>query len=279
MTTANAQVPPGPVILFVPADRPDRYAKALNAADSIIIDLEDAVAPDRKELAREMLRAHVDELPPDRTLVRVNSPRTAEGFADLQMILSSPLRFVVVPKVEDREEIVALAPLSVVALCETARGVQLAPELAATPGCVGLLWGGEDLTADIGGHSSRGPQGEYLPHVQYTRARVLIAAASARVAAWDGTFLNIADLDGLAVEAREAAAMGFTAKVAIHPSHSAVIRGAYLPSEEDEVWAHRVLAAVEAAESGVASLDGRMIDGPLLTMARNVIAATKARQA
>jgi len=284
MAAASPQVgtrsaPTGFAALFCPADRPDRYAKALAAADTVILDLEDAVALEHKESARESLRAALPELPVDRTVVRINSPRTAAGQADLAMVRESPLRVVLVPKVEDPREVEALAPLAVIALCETACGVQRAPQIAAATGCVGLMWGGEDLTADIGGHRSRGPDGQYLPHVQYARGRILIAAASARVRAWDGVYLDIADLAGLKKECDEAVSMGFAAKVAIHPSHAAVIREAYRPSVEQVAWAERLLSAVRTAGSGVVNFEGRMVDGPLITMARSLLAADTGKTA
>jgi citrate lyase subunit beta / citryl-CoA lyase len=269
MTSAGAEVP-GPAVLFCPADRPDRYARALASADAIILDLEDAVAGDRKELAREALRAGLADLPAERTVVRINPLRTPHGQADLELVLGSGLRFVMLPKAENPTEVEQLAPLSVIALCETARGIEAAHDIARATSCVGLMWGGEDLTADIGGWSSRGSDGTYLAHVSYARSRVLVAAAAARVAAWDGVYLDIPDLDGLRAECADAVAMGFTAKVAIHPSHAPVIRKAYRPSDRQVAWAEELLAAVEDAESGVVNFRGRMVDGPLIAMARAI---------
>ncbi|WP_294569125.1 CoA ester lyase [uncultured Arthrobacter sp.] len=270
------RLPPGPAVLFCPADRPDRYAKALAAADTVIIDLEDAVAAERKAVARDMLEAALGTLPPARTVVRINSPRTDEGAADIEMLRDSPLRYVLVPKAETPAELEAVAPLAAIALCETARGVEQAVTLASTPSCVGLFWGGEDLTADIGGRSSRDRNGVYLPHVQYTRARVLLAATVAGVSAWDAVYLDIPDTAGLAEECEQAVAMGFVAKVAIHPSHTGIIREVYRPGADQVDWATRLLAAVAAAESGVVTFQGRMVDGPLLTMAQNIIDASHA---
>jgi citrate lyase subunit beta/citryl-CoA lyase len=274
MTSVGGQVteppPAGPAVLFCPADRPDRYRKALARADTVIVDLEDAVADDRKQLAREALRAAAASLPVERTIVRINSPRAAEGLADVDLLLNIGLRYVMLPKAENPSEVDQLAPLSVISLCETARGIEAAYEIASAPGCVGLMWGGEDLTADIGGWNSRGPDGKYLAHVNYARSRVLIAASAARVPAWDGVFLDISDLDGLRSECDEAVAMGFAAKVAIHPSHIPVIREAYRPTAGQIAWADGLLAAVDAAESGVVNFRDRMVDGPLITMARAI---------
>jgi citrate lyase subunit beta/citryl-CoA lyase len=272
-----ASGPVGPAMLFCPGERPDRFEKALAAADTLLIDLEDAVAVGNKDTAREMVRTALKDLPPQRTVVRINPPRSEAGAADLAMARASNLRFVMIPKVEDAADIASAAPFSVIALCETAYGVQHAPAIAAAPGCVGLMWGGEDLTADVGGVRSRGLDGAYLPLVQYARSRVLIAAAAARIPAWDGVYLDIADLKGLQGECAEAVFMGFAAKAAIHPSQAAVIRDAYRPSAEQLDWARRVVEAVRTATSGVVSLDGQMIDGPLVAMAERTIAADRKR--
>lgn len=266
-------LPPGPAILFCPGDRPDRYQKALAAADTIILDLEDAVSPGHKDEARKLVRDALLRLPIERTMVRINSPRSEAGCLDLAMLADTPVRFVVVPKVEAAADL-ALGAFSTVALCETARGVQGADDIARASGCVALMWGGEDLTADIGGRKSHGRDALYLPHVQYARARVLIAAASAAIAAWDGVYLDIHDHKGLGLECHDAVAMGFAAKVAIHPSHAPIIRAAYQPSPEQHQWAERVLTAVREAGSGVISFEGQMIDGPLIAMAENTLASS-----
>ncbi|GCD91115.1 CoA ester lyase [Nocardioides sp. LS1] len=267
------RLPVGPAILFCPADRPDRYHKALASADTVIIDLEDAVAVDRKGMAREALATALPHLPVERTVVRINSPRTADGRADIDLLCKSNLRFVMVPKVECPEDISSLAPLSVIALCETARGVEAAPDIARLDDCVGMMWGGEDLTADIGGRRSRRSDGSYLPHVEYARSRVLIAAAAAGISAWDGVYLDIPDLVGLRAECDEAVAMGFAAKVAIHPTHADVIRQAYRPTPAQLAWARKLLAALEKSEFGVVSFEGQMVDGPVVAMARAIVAS------
>ena len=274
----EGSLPGGPAILFCPADRPDRYQKALASADAVILDLEDAVAPERKAAARQALRDALPNLPAERTVVRINSPRTFDGQLDLELVQQSHLRHVMVPKVEDPGEIEALTPLASVALCETAKGVEAAPDIAAARGCAALMWGGEDLTADIGGRSSRGADGRYLPHVNYARSRVLVAAAAARVGCWDGVFLDIVDVDGLKTEAEEAVAMGFVAKVAIHPIQTAVIREAYRPSEAQLAWSAKLLAALENADSGVVNFEGRMVDGPAIAMAQAIVAASTSQE-
>ncbi|MEQ3549745.1 CoA ester lyase [Pseudonocardia nematodicida] len=271
----TAGPPAGPAVLFCPADRPDRFAKAFEVADAVILDLEDAVRPDRKQVAREALRAGFGTLPAERAVVRVNAPHTAEGRADLELVRSVGVRFVMLPKAEYPADVEQFDPASVIALCETARGVENAPAIAAAGGCVALMWGGEDLTADIGGRSSRDATGRYLPHVSYARARILVAAAAARVVAWDGVYLDIPDRAGLEAECDDAVAMGFAAKVAIHPSHTPVIRRAYRPTDDELARAEELLGAVGASTSGVVTVGGRMVDGPLVAMARAVVAARR----
>jgi citrate lyase subunit beta/citryl-CoA lyase len=261
----------GPALLFCPADRPDRYAKALAAADAVVIDLEDAVGDNAKDEARQTLRDAAQWLPPERTVVRINALGTCWSAADLAMLNGTPLRNVMVPKAADPEAIAALAPLQVVALCETARGVLAAPELAEVGNCTALFWGGEDLIADIGGWRSRRDDGTYLPVVVHARTAVLLAAAAAGKPAWDGVYLAIDDLAGLAAECAEAVDMGFAAKVAIHPSHAAVIRRSFAPTDQQVEWAQALLAAA-AQTSGVSRFRGRMIDGPLVAQARAVLA-------
>jgi citrate lyase subunit beta/citryl-CoA lyase len=237
----------------------------------VVIDLEDAVGPDRKDSARRTLEDAARWLPPERTIVRVNALGTAWAEADLAMLRSTPLRHVMVPKAEDPAAVGALAPFQVVALCETARGVMRAPELAAAANCTALFWGGEDLIADLGGWRSRREDGSYLPVVVHARCTVLLAAAAQRKPAWDGVYLDIDDLDGLAAESAEAVDMGFAAKVAIHPSHAAVIRTAFTPGDQRVEWAHALLATAQRS-SGVSRFRGRMIDGPLIAQAQAVLA-------
>lgn len=241
----------------------------------MVIDLEDAVGPDRKDSARRTLEDAAGWLPPERTIVRVNALGTAWAEADLAMLRSTPLRHVMVPKAEDPAAVGALAPFQVVALCETARGVMRAPELAAVANCTALFWGGEDLIADIGGWRSRREDGSYLPVVVHARCTVLLAAAALGKPAWDGVYLDIGDLDGLAAESVEAVDMGFAAKVAIHPSHAAVIRAAFTPGDQRVEWAQALLATAQGS-SGVTRFRGRMIDGPLVAQAKAVLARAAA---
>lgn len=268
----------GPALLFCPANRPDRYAKALGRADAVILDLEDAVGPDEKDDARETLRQALPSLPVERIVLRINALGTRWGRPDADAAREAGIGAVMLPKAEDPDDIRSLAPLDVIALCETAAGIAAAPDLARTPGCEALLWGSEDLIADLGGYSSRRPDGTYLPLAEYARAATLLAAGAARIPAIDSVSLAIDDLDGLAVECGEAVAMGFRAKLAIHPGQVPVIRRAFAPGPERVAWAEELLAAADAAGGGVFRHRGRMVDGPLISQALAVLAAARANQ-
>lgn len=266
--------PAGPALLFCPADRADRYAKAYARADMVVLDLEDGVAEPDKEAAREALRTAAGELDPARTIIRINPEESPHHAADLGLLdaLGEQPSAVMLPKASDPARLAALAPRPVIALCETAAGVLAAPELAGVANCAALTWGGEDLIADLGGRSSRGPDGGYRDVVRTSRARVLLAAAAARVPAIDAIWTAIGDLDGLAAEAEDGAASGFAAKMLIHPSHVPAVRAAYRPAPEEVDWARRVLAAAETS-AGAFTIDGRMIDAPLIAHARAILAA------
>jgi citrate lyase subunit beta/citryl-CoA lyase len=259
---------PGPALLFCPADRPERYAKAVAAADVVIIDLEDAVAPDRKGAAREALVGH--QLDPDRVVVRVNAVGTDDHRLDLMALRQTDYRTVMLPKAEHPDDAVELADWSVLALCETPRGALQAPAIAAATNVVGLMWGAEDLIAAIGGSSSRQADGTYRAVATHVRSAVLLAAAASGVAAIDSVYLDFADDDGLLREAQDAAASGFAAKACIHPRQGPVIQAAFRPSDDEISWARTVLAA--GSDAGVVAVDGRMVDAPLLEQARRTIA-------
>nr|WP_322098365.1 CoA ester lyase [Nakamurella alba] len=263
---------PGPALLFCPGDRPDRYGKAAAAADAVILDLEDAVAPLDKPAARQALVAAAPD--PARTLVRINQVGGEHWRADLDAVARTAIRLVVVAKASSAQDLSAVLDAvpdaRVLALCETARGVLAAPELAAHPAVAGLMWGAEDLVASLGGTSSRRPDGGYRDVARAARSQVLLAAGAYGKIAVDAVHLDIADLDGLAAEAEDAAASGFSATACIHPTQVAAIRAAYRPSAERVEWARAVLAAAEGAP-GVFRFRGQMIDEPVLAQARGLL--------
>jgi len=264
----------GPALLFCPADRDDRYAKALAAADSVILDLEDAVAPADKPAARVRLAAA--GLDPRRTIVRVNPADTPDHALDLAALAGTVYRTVMLAKAESAADLDALhaAGHRVLALCETARGVVHAEEIAAHPATIGLMWGAEDLVASMGGRSSRftagAHAGRYRDVARLARSRVLLAAKAFGKAAIDSVHLDIADVDGLRAEVLDAAASGFDATACIHPSQVAVIREGYAATPAERDWAERVLAEAEG-QPGVFRFEGRMVDEPVLRQARAIL--------
>lgn len=263
----------GPAMLFCPADRPDRYAKALERADAVILDLEDAVAEDRKAAAREALLAH--PMDPSRVVVRVNAAATAHRGADLAALAATEYRVVMVAKCEGTADLVDLEDYAVIPLCETARGVLAANELAALPNVSALMWGAEDLIASIGGASSRHADGGYRDPAVYARSTVLLAAAAHGAAAIDAVHLDLDDAPGLRAEAEDAAALGFAATACVHPRQVPIVRGAYRPDDARLEWATAVLAEAERAV-GVFSFRGAMVDGPVLRQAEAVVRLAEA---
>jgi citrate lyase subunit beta / citryl-CoA lyase len=256
----------GPALLFCPADRPERFAKAAERADAVILDLEDAVAPAAKAAAREAVRTA--ELDPERVIVRVNPVGSDAFTADVEMLRRTAVRTVMVAKADDPASLETFDPhVEVVALCETARGVARAEDLAASPRVTALMWGAEDLVASLGGTSSRDAAGRYRDVARHARSRVLLAAAVHGKAAIDAVHLDIADTAGLTDEAADAAASGFAATACIHPGQVPIIRAAYRPNAASLAWARGVLAA-SAGERGVFRYEGRMVDEPVLRHAR-----------
>lgn len=261
--------PWGPALLFCPADRPDRYAKALDRADAVILDLEDAVDPARRPAAREALAA--SRLDPARVIVRVNPAGSSDHDADLAALELTPYRAVMLPKAERAADLAAFDGMAVIALCETAAGVLAAPELARARNVLALMWGAEDLVASLGGTSSRHVDGTYRDVARHARSAVLLAAGAAGVHAVDTVHLDIADLDGLRAEAEDAVAVGFAATACIHPGQVETVRAAYRPTPEEAARARELLAAAEEAGEGVFRFDGGMVDGPVLAHARAVV--------
>lgn len=268
---------PGPALLFCPADRPDRYAKALAAADGVILDLEDAVSADNKDTARAALVAAV--LDPARVIVRVNPAGTPEHAADLAALQPTGYRRIMLAKTETGAQLAELGDdWQVVALCETARGIVNAAEIAAAPKVIALMWGAEDLIASMRGRTSRYPDGRYRDVARHARSTVLLAATAHGKAAIDAVYVDIPDLDGLAAESEDAAASGFSLKACIHPTQAAVVRKAFQADEAQVTWARRVLAAVRdasAQDKGVLKVDGQMIDAPLIRQAEAILASLR----
>ena len=253
--------------LFCPADRPDRFAKAAAAADVVILDLEDGVAPaDRPAARRALLTVRLD---PNRSVVRINAHGADDHAADLEALRQAGYFRVMLAKTERPEQAATLTGLEVTALVETPRGVLNALQIADSPAVTGLMWGSEDLLAALGGRSSRFEDGTFRDVARHARSAVLLAAGAAGKLAVDSVYLSINDLDGLAADAADAAGAGFGAKACIHPAQVPVVRAAYRPTEDEVSWADRVLA-VAATQPGVFRFEGRMVDEPVIRQARAI---------
>lgn len=263
--------------LFVPGDRPDRFDKAVRSgADAVIIDLEDAVAPDRKADARA---AAVDFLSRYRTAavpvqVRVNALETAECLADLAALAGLPgLAGVRLPKVQSPQEVhevVARLPgVPVHCLIETALGVERAYAIAAANAAVaGIGLGEADLRADLAVIDDTG--------LAYARGRVVVAARAAGLPPPAmSVYPDVNDLDGLAESCRAGRALGFLGRNAIHPRQLPVIAAAFRPAADEVAHARAVLDALAAAGlagQGTAVLpDGRFVDRAMAPGARRVL--------
>lgn len=248
-----------------------------SGADVVVFDLEDAVAPNRKAAAREAV-ADVLTNPgfdPDcEVVVRVTGQ---ESGVDLDALLAGEPRLdaLMLPKAESGADVDALAAaaaergadLPVFALCETAAGVLHAESIAAADATTAVLFGAEDLSADVG--ATRTDEGT---EVLYAREHVVLAAAAAGVDAVDTLVTDIDALDRLREDAAFARDLGYDGKIAIHPSQVPVINDAFRPEEEQVEWARRVVDAVEDREGeGVVRVDGEMIDAPLVSRARRIL--------
>lgn len=281
-TETDAPFTMGPALLFCPADRPERFGKAAERSDAVILDLEDAVAPADKQRARGAILAQVGsegetaELDPSRTIVRINPAGTEDFAKDLHCLAHTPYRTVMLAKAESAAQLKELAGYRVVALCETAKGIVNAAAIAAEPNVVALMWGAEDLIASLGGTSSRTDDGGYRAVALHSRSTVLLAAKAAGKEAIDSVYVNIPDLEGLAAESRDAMASGFGVKACIHPNQVAVVRDAYAPSADALAEARELLDAAAAAGSGVFQFKGKMIDGPILKHAEATLRRARA---
>lgn len=268
--------------LFVPGNRPERYAKALaSGADAIIVDLEDAVALSEKEAARMSLR---DTLPSlndkehGRILVRINPQGTPWYEADMALIASLGqfgVAGVVIPKAQSAESVAHVAHacpgLGLLPLLETAEGFHCIDAVANGPQVVRLGLGHIDLQADLGMCCGVDEQ-ELAP------ARWEIVSASRRFGLAppvDGITTSVSDLPLLQAATERSRRFGFGAKLCIHPSQVATVHTALTPTATELDWAQRVVLAMEKSGGGVVSIDGKMVDPPVLSLAQKILLRAK----
>lgn len=261
--------------LFVPGDRPDRFGKAVAAgADALVFDLEDSVPAARKGDARAAVGRHLAAPggPGPALVVRINSPTSPEGAADLGWLAGLPAGpAIMVPKADGRpalEAVRARRPhADLLPLVESVAGYLSMAEIAATPGVVRLVLGHLDFMLDAG-ISCSDEQQELLP------LRFAMAVQTRRhglAAPVDGVTAAVDDPARLQADMQRAARMGFGAKLCIHPRQVPVLHAALRPPEEELAWAQRVMAANQAAGGSACQLDGQMIDAPVVLRAQRLL--------
>ena len=265
--------------LFVPGNRPDRMAKALaSGAGAVIVDWEDAVAPADKIAVREQFAQAWPSVPPAdraRLLLRINAAGTpwhAGDVAALTALAAQGLTTVVVPKAESAA---ALAPVAaalgegsaLLPLIESAAGLDAVRQIAHAPQVARLLFGHLDFQADVG--MTCGPGEEELVPV---RLHVVLASRLAGLAPpVDGVTTETQDLALVQAHAARALRGGFGGKLCIHPAQLAAVHAAFAPSPAQADWARRVVEGFEAERGGVFSLDGRMVDAPIVKLAQQTL--------
>lgn len=283
--------------LFVPGNRPDRIGKAAAApADVVIIDLEDSVPESEKPQARTWAREAVERHSARPMLVRVNALETGLAAEDLAHALAPGLAGIVLPKVQrpaDVEHVHALllaaertggiepGRVGLVLLLESALGVENAFAIASATLCPGrprrLAFGAADFSADMGMLLSKEPDG-----LLYPRARIAVASRAANLPCpLDSPFMtDLKDLEALRADTLRGRRLGFGGRLCIHPSQVSICNEVFSPTEQEVAWARRVLAAFDAAAAegrGAIQVDGKMVDAPIATQCRWVLAAAGER--
>ena len=287
--------------LFVPADRPERIAKALaSGADAVIVDLEDAVAPEAKSRARQALAVWLEDQasqaaraapPPPASsgaeplplplaiplFVRVNSASTSWFQDDLRVCALPGVNGVVLPKAKTLDELAAVRAGSpqrvLLPLIETAVGVQAAVTLAAAPGVQRLVFGSLDLQADLGIEAD--DEGDEEALLAFRSHLVLASRLGGLAAPVDGVSTALQDDVLVQRDTARARRLGFGAKLCIHPKQVNAVHRGFAPSAADVAWAYRVLQAYEGAQQagghGAVAVDGKMVDAPVLRRAHTVL--------
>ncbi len=260
--------------LFVPGDRPERFAKAMTSgADRVIIDLEDAVAPDAKAAARDniaqWLAANQPAVP---VIVRINDHTTPWHEADLELLQIPNLAGVMLPKTETSNALVALRQQlrpeqELHALVETVTGLVHLRNIAATEGLTRLAFGTVDFAHDAG---IRGSDRE----LDYVRSQLVIESRYAGLPSpIDGVTMTLDDESQLNDEVHRAKQFGFGAKLCIHPRQIPTVRRGFEPSAEEREWAKRILATVANSPHGAITVEGKLVDQPVIDQARLIIEA------
>ncbi|OZD08790.1 CoA ester lyase [Rhodococcus sp. 06-156-3C] len=253
--------------LFVPGTRPERFDKAIaSGADLIVLDLEDAVAVGDKDSARdnvvEWLRGGTN------AVVRVNSRTSPHWEADVAAAVNAGAA-VMVPKADDPAVLAELGEqIPVIALIETARGVLAAQSISSAPGVVRTALGHIDLAAELG------VDPDAREALLAARSALVLAAAAAGIdSPIDGVTTDLSDTTVLASDVVYGKSLGFSGKLCIHPSQVETAKTALTPTRVEVAWAEKILASLPSG-GGVASVDGHMVDPPVLARAARIVATT-----
>ena len=261
--------------LFVPGNRPDRYAKAIAAgADAVIVDLEDAVPPADKPAARAALAAWLS--PEHPVLIRVNATGSKWFHEDIALCKTPGVAGVLLPKAETIEDIRLLAghcsaATPILPLIETAQGFWNAQTLARGPQVQRFVFGSIDFQLDLG---IQGEEEELL----YFRSRlVLVSRLAGLQVPVDGITMAIDDAERVRADTLRAKRLGFGAKLCIHPRQVSLVNESFEPSAEEERWARRIMEAAEAVRGAAVSVDGQMVDRPVIARAAAILSRIKQR--
>ena len=254
--------------LFVPGNRPERFDKALAAgADAVILDLEDAVAPDAKDTARESVARWLSSEHP--VVLRINAAGTPWFEDDLRLCAAAGVSAVMLPKAEhaaNLQRVAAAAPgCALLPLIESALGIQHVDALAAVDGVQRLVFGSIDLQLDL---DMRGGAEELM----YFRSRLVLASRVAGLATpVDGVSTTFDDPAEVMADTAHARRHGFGAKLCIHPKQVVPVNAGFSPSDEELAWAQRVVAADAASNGAAVALDGKMVDRPVVARAQRML--------
>jgi len=256
--------------LFVPGDRPERFDKALaSGAHVVILDLEDAVLPERKAAARQTLADWLRQTSAQ-VCVRINPPQTPWHEADTALVALPAVHSVMLPKAEAVHEVAVLAQClrdeqHLLPLIETVEGVAHAQAIAEVARVQRLAFGTVDFMADSGLQSEAA-----LDPVRVSLA--LASRRARRLAPVDGVSLAIDDAEQVFSDARHAREWGFGAKLCIHPKQVAAVHRAFAPTEAEIAWAQRVVDAMATGVMGAVAVDGKLVDKPVLLQAQALLA-------
>ena len=262
--------------LFVPGTRPERFTKALNSgADAVIIDLEDAVAAQDKDSARNAIRTAWPTFTADekkRLIIRTNAPGTQFYSADLILAQELSVVCLLIPKAESLDQINGAAQIlpntALIPMIETALGLDHLKEIASSNQVLRLALGNLDLQADLGMVCDA-----QETELQTARYQMVLASRLARITPpIDGVTPSTDNLARIEGDSQRAKRMGFGGKLCIHPNQIPAVKAAFMPTSEEIEWARKVIAADQVSQGGAVKLDGRMIDRPVVLLAQRTLA-------